>query len=70
MTYALTLEHDTKPTVTVRGGTDDPSETKALNKALRAAERAYPRFVWSSLCFVLVNPKIAKESEGKKTGGA
>ena len=66
MRYALTLEHDTKPTITVRGATEDPSESKALNKALREAERVSPMFPWTSLCFVVEKPRIAKVSRGPK----
>jgi len=60
MKYALTLEHDTKPTITVRGATEDLSEATALNKALREAERLYPRFAWTSFCFVVEKPRIAR----------
>lgn len=59
MRYALTLEHDVKPPVTVRGDYPGEDEEKAMRRALATALKAHPRFNWSSLCLTL-EKSIAK----------
>lgn len=49
VTYALTLEHPTQAPITIRGTIDDSDPEKAMRRALREAEKGYPRFGWSSM---------------------
>ena len=62
MTYALTFEHDTKPTFTIRGSLTGTDPEMALRKALRIAEggkQGKPPRGWTSLCLVVEMSQLA-----------
>jgi hypothetical protein len=56
MKYAVTFEHDIKPPVTVRGESTKDDVDVVIRTAMRAAEKANPRYQWTSLCLVLEKP--------------
>ena len=63
MTYSLTLEHDTKPTITVRGDYPGNDVEKAFRRAMRQADKAKGRLKPTSICFVINIPQLAGVSE-------
>ena len=65
LSYALTFEHDLKPPETVRGDSLTDDADLALKRALRAAEKAFPKYRWSSLVVVLEKPSQLARSKAE-----
>ena len=57
MKYAMTFEHDIKPSVTIRGESTYTDIDRIMRQALRVAEKAHPHYPWSSLVLVIEKPR-------------